>query len=201
MCVSQAWIWLRINRPVHIEEGMRAGRILFSCTPAGITGPVCSGRRDGHKACPNRQMFRLHFLKRVRRDKVMSRRKIRELVFKMIFRVEFYTEEERPEQLALFLDGLEETKEDDCAYIERKVTDIFSHLKEIDEIIDGSAQNWKTSRMAKVELSLIRLAVYELRFEEGIPTGVAINEAVELAKLYGEENSASFVNGVLARIA
>ena len=171
------------------------------CTPAGITGPVCSGRRDGHKACPNRQMFRLHFLKRVRRDKVMSRRKIRELVFKMIFRVEFYTEEERPEQLALFLDGLEETKEDDCAYIERKVTDIFSHLKEIDEIIDGSAQNWKTSRMAKVELSLIRLAVYELRFEEGIPTGVAINEAVELAKLYGEENSASFVNGVLARIA
>ncbi|MEY8331520.1 transcription antitermination factor NusB [Lachnospiraceae bacterium 47-T17] len=131
----------------------------------------------------------------------MSRRKIRELVFKMIFRVEFYTEEERPEQLALFLDGLEETKEDDCAYIERKVTDIFSHLKEIDEIIDGSAQNWKTSRMAKVELSLIRLAVYELRFEEGIPTGVAINEAVELAKLYGEENSASFVNGVLARIA
>ena len=131
----------------------------------------------------------------------MSRRKIRELVFKMIFRVEFYTEEERPEQLALFLDGLAETKEDDCAYIERKVTDIFSHLKEIDEIIDGSAQNWKTSRMAKVELSLIRLAVYELRFEEGIPTGVAINEAVELAKLYGEENSASFVNGVLARIA
>ena len=119
----------------------------------------------------------------------------------MIFRVEFYTEEERPEQLALFLDGLEETKEDDCAYIERKVTDIFSHLKEIDEIIDGSAQNWKTSRMAKVELSLIRLAVYELRFEEAIPTGVAINEAVELAKLYGEENSASFVNGVLARIA
>lgn len=131
----------------------------------------------------------------------MSRRKIRELIFKMIFRVDFYAEEERAGQLALFLDALEEAGEKDRAYIEQKVTDIFAHLKEIDGIIDGSAHNWKTSRMAKVELSLIRLAVYEIRFEEGIPTGVAINEAVELAKIYGEENSASFVNGVLARIA
>ena len=55
--------------------------------------------------------------------------------------------------------------------------------------------------MAKVELTLIRLAVYEIRYEEDIPTGVAINEAVELAKSYGEENSPAFVNGVLARIA
>ena len=55
--------------------------------------------------------------------------------------------------------------------------------------------------MAKVELTLIRLAVYEMKFEEGVPTGVAINEAVELAKAYGEDNSPAFVNGVLARIA
>lgn len=119
----------------------------------------------------------------------------------MIFRVDFYTEEERSGQLALFLDALEEAGESERAYIERKVQDIFAHLEEIDEIIDRSAHNWKTGRMAKVELSLIRLAVYEMRFEDGIPTGVAINEAVELAKTYGEENSASFVNGVLARIA
>lgn len=119
----------------------------------------------------------------------------------MLFRVEFYAKEERAEQLALFLDALEGAEEGDRAYIEQKVTDIFAHLEEIDGIIDGSARGWKTSRMAKVELTLIRLAVYELRFDEGIPTGVAINEAVELAKAYGEENSASFVNGVLARIA
>ena len=131
----------------------------------------------------------------------MTRREIRELIFKMVFRAEFHGEEEIPEQLRLFMDTLESAGEADRAYIEHKVQDILAHLEEIDGIIDSSAQNWKTSRMAKVELTLIRLAVYEIRFEEDIPTGVAINEAVELAKSYGEENSASFVNGVLARIA
>ena len=131
----------------------------------------------------------------------MTRREIRELIFKMVFRVEFHNEEEIPEQLRLFMDTLESAGEADRAYIEHKVQDILAHLEEIDGIIDSSAQNWKTSRMAKVELTLIRLAVYEIRFDDDIPTGVAINEAVELAKAYGEENSASFVNGVLARIA
>ena len=130
----------------------------------------------------------------------MTRREIRELIFKMVFRVEFHDETEIPEQLRLFMDTLESAGEADRAYIEHKVQDIFAHLEEIDGIIDSSARNWKTSRMAKVELTLIRLAVYEIRFEDDIPTGVAINEAVELAKVYGEENSASFVNGVLARI-
>ena len=131
----------------------------------------------------------------------MTRREIRELIFKMVFRVEFNDETEIPEQLRLFMDTLESAGEEDRTYIEHKVQDILAHLEEIDAIIDSSAQNWKTSRMAKVELTLIRLAVYEIRFEEDIPTGVAINEAVELAKAYGEDNSASFVNGVLARIA
>lgn len=131
----------------------------------------------------------------------MTRREIRELIFKMVFRVEFHKEEEIPEQLRLFMDTLDAASEKDRAYIRNKVQDLFDHLEEIDAIIDNSAQNWKTSRMAKVELTLIRLAVYEIRFEEDIPTGVAINEAVELAKAYGEDNSASFVNGVLARIA
>ena len=131
----------------------------------------------------------------------MTRREIRELIFKMVFRVEFHTVEEIPEQLRLFMDALDQAGEKDRAYIEHKVEDLLAHLTEIDEIIDASATNWKTSRMAKVELTLIRLAVYEMKFEEGVPTGVAINEAVELAKAYGEDNSPVFVNGVLARIA
>ena len=131
----------------------------------------------------------------------MTRREIRELIFKMVFRVEFHDEEEIPQQLRLFMDTLESASDEERTYIEHKVQEILAHLDEIDAIIDSSAQNWKTSRMAKVELTLIRLAVYEIRFEEGIPIGVAINEAVELAKAYGEDNSASFVNGVLARIA
>ena len=131
----------------------------------------------------------------------MTRREIRELIFKMVFRVEFHNEEEIPEQLRLFMDELDTADDKDRAYIEHKVEDILAHLAEIDEIINSSATNWKTSRMAKVELTLIRVAVYEIKYEEDVPTGVAINEAVELAKVYGEDNSASFVNGVLARIA
>lgn len=131
----------------------------------------------------------------------MSRREIRELIFKMVFRVEFHDQDGIPEQFGLFMDTLEEVGEADRAYIEKKVSDIIDHIAEIDEIIDASATNWKTDRMAKVDLTLLRVAVYEIRFEEDIPTGVAINEAVELAKTYGEDNSSSFVNGVLARIA
>ncbi len=131
----------------------------------------------------------------------MTRREIRELIFKMVFRAEFHDVEEIPEQLQLFMEMLDSASEDDRDYIEHKSEDIIAHIHEIDEMINEKATNWKTSRMAKVELTLIRLAVYEMRFEEDIPTKVAINEAVELAKEYGEENSASFVNGVLARIA
>lgn len=131
----------------------------------------------------------------------MTRREIRELIFKMVFRVEFHNEEEIPEQLRLFMNELDTADDKDRAYIEHKAEDILAHLPEIDETINSSATNWKTSRMAKVELTLIRVAVYEIKYEEDVPTGVAINEAVELAKEYGEENSPSFVNGVLARIA
>ena len=133
--------------------------------------------------------------------KNMSRIEIRDLIFKMLFRVEFHKEEEIPDQLALFLeeDGNEEEKSQE--YIETKCKDIIEKLSEIDIIINESAQGWKTTRMGKVDLSLIRLAVYEMKFEDDIPTGVAINEAVELAKKYGTDDSPSFVNGILAKIA
>ena len=68
-------------------------------------------------------------------------------------------------------------------------------------MINEAATGWKTSRMGKVDLTLLRLAVYEIKFEEDIPTKVAINEAVELAKRYGTDSSPAFVNGVLAKIA
>ena len=78
---------------------------------------------------------------------------------------------------------------------------MLAKLKEIDESINAAARGWKTSRMGKVDLTLIRLAVYEIKYEEDIPVGVAINEAVELAKKYGSDDSPSFINGVLAKIA
>jgi N utilization substance protein B len=81
-----------------------------------------------------------------------------------------------------------------------KVEQLLEKLDEIDAVINESVKGWKTSRMAKVDLTLLRLAVYEIRYEEDVPQGVAINEAVELAKKYGTDDSASFVNGVLAKI-
>ena len=74
-------------------------------------------------------------------------------------------------------------------------------LPEIDGVINEKANGWSSSRMGKVDLTIIRLAVYEILFDEEVPVGVAINEAVELAKKFGQDGSAGFVNGVLAKFA
>ncbi len=131
----------------------------------------------------------------------MSRREVREQIFKLLFRAEFYEEGELPEQLQLFFEELDQAENKDTIYIREKVEQILARLPEIDSMVNGVAQGWKTSRMGKVDLTLIRLAVYEIKFEEEIPTGVAINEAVELAKSYGTDGSSSFVNGILAKLA
>ena len=135
----------------------------------------------------------------------MSRREMREQVFKLLFRVEFYREGEMEEQKELFLEDAEYFPEDvtekDKNEIVLKYDAIAEKLSEIDEMINGKATGWSSRRMGKVELTIIRLAVYEICFDERIPTGVAINEAVELAKSYGQEGSAAFVNGVLAKFA
>ena len=131
----------------------------------------------------------------------MSRRELREQIFKMLFRAEFYEKDDLPEQLSMFFEELDKKEEKDTAYIQTKFQDIMEHLSEIDRLINEAAKGWKTSRMGKVDLTLIRLAVYEIKYEEDIPTGVAINEAVELAKSYGTDDSASFVNGILAKLA
>lgn len=129
----------------------------------------------------------------------MTRRELRENVFKMLFRVEFHEEGEMSGQLGMMDDELENIKEEDAAYINHKCNEIIAKIPELDEAINASTTGWKTSRMGKVDLSIIRLAVYEIKYEEDVPAKVAINEAVELAKLYGTDNSASFVNGVLAK--
>ncbi|MEE1305854.1 MAG: transcription antitermination factor NusB [Agathobacter sp.] len=131
----------------------------------------------------------------------MTRREIRENVFKMLFRVEFHEQEEMNEQLVLFGEELDALRETDLSYIRNKCNDIFSKIEEIDSAINEAATGWKTSRMGKVDLSIIRLAVYEIKFEDDIPTKVSINEAVELAKAYGTDDSPSFVNGILAKFA
>ena len=118
----------------------------------------------------------------------------------MLFRVEFYNQEEMSEQIALCEDDACSWKEKDKTYIFEQVEKISEKLEEIDAKINEVSEGWKTGRMGKVDLTLIRLAVYEMLYEEDVPAKVAINEAVELAKQYGTDNSPSFVNGVLAKL-
>ena len=130
----------------------------------------------------------------------MSRRELREQIFKLIFRAEFYDKEELPEQEKLFFEDYElNMKPEDETYISEKSNKILEKLDEIDGMINQEAKGWTTERMGKIELTILRLAIYEIKFDEDVPAGVAINEAVEIAKKFGLEESAGFVNGVLAK--
>lgn len=131
----------------------------------------------------------------------MSRRQIREHIFKMLFRVEFNTSEDMPEQIRLYMEDLPEISEKDAGHIQKKYDAIIARLPEIDQIIEDKAESWNISRMGKVDLTIIRLAVYEIKYDDTIPVSVAINEAVEIAKRFGQDESPSFVNGVLAKMA
>ena len=131
----------------------------------------------------------------------MQRTELREHVFKTLFQIEFNEPDDMPENLKLYLEELERATEQDRAYIRTKYEKIVENLPEIDALINEKTTGWKTKRMNKVDLSILRLAVYEMKWDEDIPTGVAINEAVELAQRFSGDDGPSFVNGVLARLA
>lgn len=130
----------------------------------------------------------------------MKRSELREHIFRMIFQVEFSEEEERKEKLSFYLEALKEVSHTEITYMQDKTGKVFAHIDEIDETISEIASGWKLNRLGKAELAILRLAVYEIQYDEDIPNGVAINEAVELAKKYGSEQSPKFVNGVLAKL-
>ena len=142
----------------------------------------------------------------------MKRSQIREQIFKLLFRIEFNPEEDRPEQIKLFMESptLDNDEndvrevtltEDEEQYIVSKYNDIMLHLSEIDSIIDNTSKGWTRDRIGKVELTVLRLAIYEIKFDDEIPASVAIDQAVELSKRFGRDESYSFINGILASIA
>lgn len=129
----------------------------------------------------------------------MSRRELREQIFKLLFRVEFNSPEDMSEQEQLFFEDEEAAKDKDADYISDKYHKILQKLPEIDARLNERAEGWNTDRMSKVDLTILRLAVYEMCYDDTIPVGVAINEAIELAKKFGQDASSGFVNGVLAK--
>ena len=132
---------------------------------------------------------------------------LREQVFKLLFRVEFNKPEDMPEQFELFCNGF--GAEDDTETITVKNKELVSarcdlvrdKITEIDELINANTEGWDTTRIGKVELTVLRLAVYEMKYDDEVPVNVAIDEAVEIAKKYGQENSGAFVNAILGKIA
>ena len=122
----------------------------------------------------------------------------------MIFGYEFNSDAEMPEQMQLYFEQLDEEDglptEAEVTYIREKALNVILKTEEIDEMLNTNTKGWKTSRMNKVDLSILRLAVYELKWDDEIPAGVAIDQAVELAKKYSGDEGPSFINGVLAKL-
>lgn len=131
----------------------------------------------------------------------MTRREIREHVFLMLFRKDFHNREDLTEQIDIYLSQLEEPLPEDKQLLSSRVSAILDKLKEIDAMLSEAASGWTLSRMGKVELTILRLAVFEMKFDDDIPVKVAINEAVELAKVFGGDETPGFINGVLAKLA
>ena len=130
----------------------------------------------------------------------MNRRKAREYALQMLFQHEFageqsgmaFTEDHNPGK---------KTNADLNKFARELVTGTLGHLEEIDRTVQEAAENWKIDRMAAVDRNILRLAVYEIKYRTDIPTAVTINEALEIAKKYSSIESASFINGLLDKIA
>ncbi len=132
----------------------------------------------------------------------MKRSELREHIFKMVFGIEFNEAGEMQEQLELYFGQLEDAgREKDQDYIRMKAQKVAENTEEIDALLNAHTTGWKTTRMNKADLAILRLAVYEMRWDEDVPTGVAIDEAVELAKRYSSDEGPAFINAVLAKLA
>ena len=123
----------------------------------------------------------------------MNRREAREAVFTLLFETEFKTTESREDIFALSCENREIEADN---YVRDVYFGVVLHLEEIDALIGKHAKGWKTSRISRVSRSIMRLAIFEMRYM-ALPAGVAINEAVELSKKFDEESARPFVNGVL----
>lgn len=129
----------------------------------------------------------------------MNRSAIRENTFKLLYSKEIQ-KEINEEQIELFLEDNNINKEEQIEYIKKCFYGINENIDEIIELIERNLkEKWTIDRISKIDISILKLAIYEIIYAE-VPYKVAINEAIELAKKYGDDSSKSFVNGILASI-
>ena len=130
----------------------------------------------------------------------MKRRKAREHALQLLFQLDI--KKEKPSALVLKRFWADQNADDDVrAFAEEIVKGTYKHLTEINKMICRCAKNWSLDRMAIVDRNVLRMAVYEVLYRMDIPTSVTINEAIEIAKKYGTDESGAFVNGILDRVA
>ncbi len=130
----------------------------------------------------------------------MNRTTMRELAFKLLYSLEIQKLEELKEQIDTYIETNDINNDEAIAYIEDAVLGIEKNKNTINELIKNNLKSdWKIERVSKIDLSILKLAIYEIKYKN-LPYKVVINEAVELAKKYGEDNSPKFVNGILASI-
>ena len=131
----------------------------------------------------------------------MSRKAARELAFKTIFSYDFQADKEQIDALVEILKHeIGEITVEDDEYIQSVVSGVIDKKEELDEMIQKYLKGWTMDRISRTDLAILRLAVFEILYREDIPYKVSVNEAVELAKIFSDDSSSSFINGVLAGV-
>lgn len=128
----------------------------------------------------------------------MGRRASRESAMKLLYQLEIQ-KSDRNEQIEMALDN-ESLNDNDKNYIKGIVNGVSEKVEFLDSIIEKKAMGWKINRVSKIDLSILRIGIYEILYREDIPYSVSVNEAVELAKKYSNEDAGAFVNGLLAKV-
>ncbi|MDH3974777.1 MAG: transcription antitermination factor NusB [Deltaproteobacteria bacterium] len=127
-----------------------------------------------------------------------TRRKGREIALQVLYQIDI-TGVSRDAALQEFKNHFK-VKKESWSFAEALIKGICEHMKTIDALIEGESEHWKLGRMSLTDRNILRLAAYELLHMEGIPSKVTINEAIELGKLYGTEESGAFINGILDKV-
>lgn len=128
----------------------------------------------------------------------MGRRASREAAMKLLYQLEIQ-KNDRNEQIEMALED-ESFTDNDRAYIRGIIDGVSEKVTLIDSIIEKYSMGWKISRLSKIDLSILRIGIFEILYREDIPFSVSVNEAVELAKKYSNEEAGAFVNGLLAKV-
>jgi len=128
----------------------------------------------------------------------MGRRASREIAMKLLYQLEIQ-KEDREQQIKMALEE-NELSDNDRQYITDIVTGVLDKVEYLDRVIEKHSKGWRLNRIPKVDLSILRLAIYEICFRDDIPYNVSVNEAVELAKKYSSEEAGAFINGILSKV-